>query len=125
MKVLDTSVAVDHLRGLPAAVDLLRNLVESDEPLVASEVTRFELAAGVRENEKDALKAFFQVPTWVPVTEQVARRAGDLARRFRASHRGIGTADYLIAATADLLEADLLTTNARHFPMFERLAAPY
>jgi predicted nucleic acid-binding protein len=34
-------------------------------------------------------------------------------------------ADYLIAATALLLEADLITTNLRYFPMIEDLRAPY
>jgi len=46
VRVLDTSVAVDHLRGFPAAVACLRDLIESDEEIVASEIVRFELVAG-------------------------------------------------------------------------------
>ena len=42
MKLLDTSVAIDHLRGDVAAVDLLKRLVEQDEIVAASEVVRFE-----------------------------------------------------------------------------------
>ena len=38
---------------------------------------------------------------------------------------GIDDADYLIAATALLLEADLLTTNVCHFPMLPGLQSPY
>lgn len=34
-------------------------------------------------------------------------------------------ADYLIAATSMLADADLLTTNVRHFPMIEGLAPAY
>lgn len=125
MRLVDTTVAVDHLRGEAAATDLLDELLADDEDLIASEVTRFELLAGVRRREVEALEEFFVVCEWVPVTEAVARRAGDLARRFRRSHSGIGPADLLIAATAALLDADLLTTNVRHFPMFPRLRAPY
>lgn len=33
--------------------------------------------------------------------------------------------DYLIAATAIVADAELLTTNIRHFPMLEGLAPPY
>ncbi|MGH9000661.1 MAG: type II toxin-antitoxin system VapC family toxin, partial [Acidimicrobiia bacterium] len=36
-----------------------------------------------------------------------------------------GAADFLIAATSSLLDAELLTTNVRHFPMFPKLAPPY
>ena len=54
MKLLDTTVAVDHLRGDQAAVDLLTELVENDETVAASEVVRFELVAGVRDDELPA-----------------------------------------------------------------------
>ncbi len=125
MKLLDTSVAIDHLRGSSPAVDLLRDMVEAEEALLASEVVRFELLAGVREKEVDALEQFFAAISWVPVGEEVSRTAGSLARRHRRSHSGIDDADYLIAATALLLEADLLTTNVRHFPMIAGLKPAY
>lgn len=125
MKLLDTSVAIDHLRGSPPAVDLLTGLLETEESLFASELVRFELLAGVRKNEVDALERFFSAISWVPVGEDVARFAGSLAQRHRRSHSGIDDADYLIAATALLLEADLLTTNVRHFPMMAGLAPAY
>lgn len=125
MKLVDTSVAVDHLRGHAPATELLSELTRSDEPLVASELVRFELLAGVRASERDRLETFFGALTWVPVTEAVAREAGELAQRHRRSHTGIDDVDYLIAATALLLEADLLTTNVRHFPMLRGLRLPY
>jgi predicted nucleic acid-binding protein len=125
MKLLDTTVAVDHLRGDQAAVDLLRELVDQDEVLAASEIVRFELVAGVREDELPALEQFFAAVSWVPIGEDVARTAGELARKHRRAYSGIDDADYLIAATSLLLEADLLTTNVRHFPMLPGLQPPY
>lgn len=124
MKLLDTSVAIDHLRGSPPAVDLLSGLIGAEESLLASEVVRFELLAGVREKEVEALEQFFSALSWVPVGEEVARAAGALAQRHRA-HSGIDDADYLIAATALLLDAELLTTNVRHFPMIAGLEPAY
>jgi predicted nucleic acid-binding protein len=62
---------------------------------------------------------------WAPIDEEVSRTAGALAQRLHRSHGGIDDADYLIAATAIVLEADLLTTNVRHFPMFQALRTPY
>lgn len=125
MKLLDSNVAIDHLRGLPEAVDLLDGLIDADEMILASEVVRFELLAGVRRREVEALERFFTALSWVPVGEEVARTAGEFAREHRGAPGGIDDADYLIAATAVLLEADLLTTNVRHFPMLPGLTAPY
>ena len=125
MKLIDTTVAIDHLRGTPAAVDLLTRLIEADEPVVASEVVRFELLAGVRDAEIDSLERFFSALTWIPVDEHVARVAGSLARRHRRAYSGIDDADYLIAATALMLDAELLTTNVRHFPMLDGLTPAY
>jgi predicted nucleic acid-binding protein len=125
VKLLDTSVAVDHLRGERPAVELLRRLVENEETIAASEVVRFEFLAGVRDDEIEGLEEFFSVLTWVPVEESITRTAGSLARRHRGAYSGIDDADYLIAATAIVLEADLLTTNVRHFPMLTGLRSPY
>lgn len=125
MKLLDTAVAVDHLRGAEPASSLLRRLIAEDEQIAASEVVRFELLAGVRESELASLEDFFSTLTWLSVDEHVARTAGSLARRFRPSHAGIDDVDYLIAATVLLLESELLTTNVRHFPMLEGLRAAY
>ncbi len=125
MKLVDTTIAVDHLRGEAAATDLLAGLISDGETLAASEVTRFELLAGVRKAELEALEAFFSSLVWAPIDEEISRTAGTLAHRLRRSHGGIDDADYLIAATALVLEADLLTTNVRQFPMMEGLRAPY
>jgi predicted nucleic acid-binding protein len=125
VKLLDTTVAIDHLRGTDSAVELLRRLVDAEETLLASEVVRFELLAGVRDDELEALEEFFSVLSWVPVDEGVSRTAGLLARKHRTAHSGIDDVDYLIGATALVLDADLLTTNVRHFPMLAGLHSAY
>jgi predicted nucleic acid-binding protein len=125
VKLVDTTVAIDHLRGDEAATDLLRRLVEEDESVAASEVVRFELLGGVRDDELEALEQFFSAVSWVAVDEDVARAAGALARKHRGAYSGIDDADYMIAATALLLDAELLTTNVRQFPMLRGLHAPY
>lgn len=51
--------------------------------------------------------------------------AGELARRYRTSYTGIDAADYLIAATSILHDAQLLTMNVKHFPMLEGLQQAY
>jgi predicted nucleic acid-binding protein len=125
VKLIDTTVAVDHLRGQPAAMDLLSALIDTGEEIVASELVRFELLAGIRDKEIGALEEFCSALCWAQVTEDVVRIGGRLARRYRKSHNGIGAVDYLIAASAIVIDADLLTTNVRHFPMFLGLKPPY
>lgn len=125
MKLLDTTVAIDHLRGEPAAVAILRELIEEGESIVASEIVRFELLVGVRPDEFDALEEFFSALAWVPIDEGVTRVAGSVARKYRKTHSGIDDVDYLIAGTTIVLDADLLTTNVRHFPMLAGLRSAY
>ena len=124
MKLLDTTVAIDDLRGEEAAVDLLKRLIDAEETILASEVVRFELLAGVRDDELGALEEFPSALTWVH-DEVVSRTAGLLARKHRAADSWIDDVDYLIAATALALDAELLTTNLRHFPMLPGLRPPY
>jgi len=62
---------------------------------------------------------------WIDVDREIAERAGELARAYRRSHPGIDLVDYVIAATAELSGATLLTRNVKHFPMIDGLVAPY
>jgi predicted nucleic acid-binding protein len=120
--VLDTSVLVDHLRGSKAAFEYLAGL--GDRP-ACSEITRIEIVQGLRPSERRTANKLFQLIEWVPVDESVARHAGELGRSWRRSHPGIGAADLAIAATAEMLDAELVTRNLKHFPMFDGLRAPY
>lgn len=121
MKLLDTSVAIDHLRGYLPATTLLEDLLRSEDAVAASELTRFELLAGVRPDGQADLERFFLVADWVPVTEDIVRRASSYARSYRRIHSGIGAVDYLIAGTAATLDTSLLSTNVRHFPCLKVL----
>jgi len=125
VKLLDTTVAIDHLRGDRRATDLLNRLTVEGEPLLASELSRFELLAGMRPDELNPTELFMGALAWVPVDEEISRLAGSLAGEYRRSHSGIDAIDYLIAATATVVGAELLTTNVRHFPMISGLKPPY
>ncbi|MBA2426054.1 MAG: type II toxin-antitoxin system VapC family toxin [Actinobacteria bacterium] len=125
MRLIDTSIAVDHLRGVAAATELLSGLIQSGEPIAASELVRFELLAGVQEGELETLEQFFSALSWVSIDAHISEVGGLLARRYRRSHSGIDDTDYLIAATALVLDVGLVTTNLRHFPMLPGLESPY
>lgn len=120
--VLDTSVLVDHLRASAPATEYLVGL--EGRP-ACSEISRIEVLQGLRSAERQAAARLFALIEWVPVTEAIAQRAGELGRKWRRSHPGIGVADLAIAATAEQLDATLATRNLKHFPMFKGLRAPY
>lgn len=120
--LLDTSVVIDILRGAAPAIAYARGL---PEPPICSEITRVEVARGLRSSERRATERLFAALLWVPVDEPIARRAGELGRRFRRSHQGLATADLVIAATVEELALELATINVRHFPMIPGLAPPY
>lgn len=125
MSLVDASVLIDHLRGHGPAVDLLGGLIERRETVATSEVVRFEVLAGMRPHEEEATEGLFSALDVLAITEPIARRAAALARELRAGHSGIGTADYLLAATSQLYSLPLLTRNVRHFPMISGLEPPY
>ena len=120
--VLDTDVLIDYLRGVPAAGRYVDGL---DEVPTCSEVTRVEVLRGMRAHERRATERFLATIRWSMVDEETSGLAGELGRRFRRSHGGIGVADLVIAATATRLRAPLATLNVRHFPMFEGLEPAY
>jgi hypothetical protein len=123
--VVDTSVLIDQLRGNIDARLAMAKAAGAGHRVAASVLTKTELLAGMRSHERSAIRRLVSILTWVPVSDEVAERAGRYARVYRASHATIDVVDYVIAATAYELEADLWTRNVRHFPMVPHLAPPY
>jgi predicted nucleic acid-binding protein len=113
--LFDSSVVIAHLRGDGRATERL--LAVSTGERLASALTRVEVEGGMRSGERADVAALFAAMTLLPVTDAAARRASALMRRYRRSHSGIDLVDYVIAATAELHNAHLMTLNVRHFPM--------
>jgi predicted nucleic acid-binding protein len=122
MLLLDTSVLIDVLRGSEAASEWVSSLGEVPS---CSELTRAEVLRGVRSAERARTERLLSSLRWVAVDEPVSRRAGELGRHYRRSHPGLSIVDFVIAATAQLLDAELATGNVRHYPMFADLAPSY
>ena len=120
--LLDTSVLVDYLRGNKAASDYLESL--SKRP-AASVIVAMELIAGAKSRrEENRITHLEEAVVLIPVTLDIARRAGEFTKHYRASH-GIDDADALMAATAEQHKLPLATLNVKHFPMFPKLRRAY
>ena len=123
--LVDSSVLIDHLRGDDRAVALLKSLFVENNRVWAATPSRTEIVAGIRNSERASMTDVFGLLSWVDIGFEIADAAGEFSRRFRRSHSTIDTTDYLIAAAAISIGAQLVTLNVRHFPMFEGLAPPY
>ncbi|MDR1392617.1 MAG: type II toxin-antitoxin system VapC family toxin [Bifidobacteriaceae bacterium] len=124
MILVDSDVLIAHLRGVLEARDWLIAAARRST-LAASALSVVEIAGGMRSGEKREVWALFTALRVQPVTVGIARRGAEFMRRYRSSHSGIGTVDYVVAATAVELGAELATLNVRHFPMIVGLRAPF
>lgn len=120
--VFDTTVLIDILRGHRPAADYASGL---SEVAFCSEVSRTEVIRGLRSAERTAADRLFRAMRWVAIDEPIARRAGELGRRWDRHRPRIAVADLLIAATALELEGSVATASVRHFPMFADIETPY
>jgi predicted nucleic acid-binding protein len=123
MSVLfDTSVLVDFLRDRPEAAKFLG--VQPEMPCI-SVASAFELYAGVASRrEEQLIERLLEQSKLLPVTVEIAKRAGVLVRVFQPSH-SVEAIDAIIAATAEQHGLRLATLNVKHFPMFPKLKRAY
>ena len=120
--LLDTCVIVDYLRDRPEAVELVRQAAA--RPAVSA-ITAAELFAGARTvTEERRIDDLLHRLLMHNVDLNIARLGGAYRRRYGPSH-GVLMPDALIAATAQVHGAHLVTRNARHFPMLDDLLVPY
>lgn len=126
MKVLlDTSVLIDHLRGLKEAADYLSDVVTGGNELWSVTTVRTEVLAGMRPTDEKTTRELLGQIRWIEVDIELADAAGQLAHKYLKSHPGVDTVDYIVGAAAQARDADLATTNIKHFPMFSDLKKPY
>jgi len=124
--VLDTSVLLDHLRGRPRkATELIPRAIERGDEPWSTHVVRTEVLAEMRAGEETTTRDLFRLIAWVAVDETIAETAVALGRQYLPSHPAIDAVDLIVAAVTQHLDAELKTTNLKHFPMFPGLAPPY
>jgi len=114
--LLDTDVLIDLLRGRHATRRLLAQATEQAIPC-CSVISVAELSAGMRAGEESATEGLVNALVVVPVTREIAEVAGRFKRTIR--RRTLELADCLIAATAFVEGATLVTGNVKDYPMSE------
>lgn len=125
VKLIDTDVAIDHFHGHRAALDYLAEQLAAGETLAVSVVTLPELMGGMRPGEETRTERLFELFARLDVTEAVGRRAAEYLRLHRRTH-ALELGDALIAGTAAIAGAQLVTRNRKHYPMTDiSVVTPY
>ncbi len=123
--LLDSTFVIDHLRGVPAAVNgLAEILANGDEPFV-TEVVVCEVRAGLRAEDERFLVALLEPVEFIQPGPAHALTAGRWRAELRARGRTLSLADALIATAAESLGAAVLTRNVRDFAVTPVLVRTY
>jgi predicted nucleic acid-binding protein len=120
--LLDTDVLVDFFRGYSEAVAFVN---ANSSRIILSSIVVAELYAGVKgDAEQATIGNFVSLFRVIPLDVEIAKAGGLYKRDYGKSH-GVGLADAILAATAELENAELKTLNIKHYPMLKGLSPAY
>jgi predicted nucleic acid-binding protein len=115
--MLDSAFVIDHLRGLPEAVDRWRRLwMEGDEPLV-TDIVVCEVRTGLHPADAQHLRRLLEPVEYVHLAPEGALLAGRWRAEARAAGRALSLGDSIIGAAAHDSGAVVLTRNVRDFSL--------
>ena len=117
--LLDSSVLINLLRNRLEATRLVRDLIVRGFILATSSVNIAEVYAGMRTGEEAATDELISGLECLPLTSEIARKAGNIVAIGRRKGRTHSLDDMMIAATAIESGCALLTDNRRDFEIPE------
>ena len=112
MILIDTNIFVDHLRNYASAVRFFESIA-GRENVIFSAITETELLVGrVNEDNIKRDKRIHFLHQWNKkvIDNAVSVLAGDISRKY-----GLAVPDAIIASTAILNNAELVTKNVKDF----------
>jgi predicted nucleic acid-binding protein len=111
--VFDTSILIDHLRGVRNAKFLIEKVERKEIEGVISVITEAELFSSKRcsdEKEGKMIEDLIKIFRKIELSNEIARIAAQFKREY-----GIGLLDSIIAATAFKEACPILTLNIKDF----------
>ncbi|MBS7249249.1 MAG: type II toxin-antitoxin system VapC family toxin [Candidatus Freyarchaeota archaeon] len=117
--LVDTDVIIDHLRGFENSKKLLKEVELGNFLAYFSTITEAELYSGQRmsvKSEQRIVERLLKIMHRVDVNSEIARKAGELRREY-----GVELPNAIIAATALILGAELVTRNIKHYKTIKKI----
>ena len=118
--VCDTSILIDKLRGGKKWDEFLAG-VGNDVELYLPSIVVFELYSGQSSKNKEVEKHLSRVVGHfevVELTRKISKIAGEI---YRDQAKDLEVPDYIVAATALEMDAEVVTLNKKHFNKIEGL----
>ena len=113
--LVDTDIAIDYLRGLQYARDLMLSLWDGDTAYL-SILSVYELYAGMKEDEEEDTENLINPCRIEPITTKIARKAGDIYKQYRKDGITLTSIDCLVNSTAIVNGHKIATRNKEHYP---------
>ena len=118
LRVLDSTVLIDFLRGRPAVRRVAELRAAGDVPATTA-INVDEIVRGLRAGEESAARSLVDGLVVLRTGGRAGWRAGEWRREFAGHGVTLYQADCLVAATAWVHGATLATGNPKDFPMAE------
>ncbi len=120
--LLDTDILVDFFRGYSQAVTLVN---ANSSRIILPSIVVAELHAGIKgDAEQATIDSFISLFPVIPLSAEIAKVGGLYKRDYGKSH-GVSLEDAILAATAEIENADLKTLNIKRYPMIKELSPAY
>lgn len=120
--VTDTSILIDYLRNGQKGIQFIKEIDGNEDlELFLPTVVIFELFSGQStKNPLIVAKILNLLESFqrIELTEEIARVSGQL---FRDTKKRIQVSDYIIAASALQINAQIVTLNQKHFEQIPNL----
>lgn len=113
--LIDTDIAIDFLRGISKAKELIVPLWQKDAVFL-SLLSVYELYAGMQAKEQEATDNFIRACRVDSLTLEITRRASENYQNYRKHGITLTAIDCLIWATAKVNQHKIATRNFRHYP---------
>ena len=112
--LLDTNFLIDYLLGKPGFIVKFNEI--SEKTLYISVVSSVELLSGAKEEDVKNVNDFLDSFIIIPVTDNLARKAGITRGALKRKGYKKSIADILIGQTAIEQNLILVTGNPKDFP---------
>lgn len=121
--VVDTNIVIATMQGIPEAVDFMEAIESTESEVLYSVIVEAELFSSplLTEDDKTDLRKLLSMGDIIDVDSETALKAAELrALSRRLYHRKMKLPDALVAATALMTSATLVTRNVEDFKHLQR-----
>lgn len=116
MYLLDTDVLIWILRGKKEIIEKVSKL-KNESPLSISVISIAEIYKNIFPSELTLTEDFLIQHIQLTMDSKIAKIAGLYWQQYAKKLKNLSLTDCLIAGTANVNEATLVSLNTKHFPM--------